>query len=57
MMIETILALLLTMMILCAFALGVLSWRLNKDWSEKVDKMNSLCQQMIDMQKEKSDAE
>lgn len=57
MMIETILALLLTMMILCAFGLGVLSWRLNKDWSAHVDKMNSLCQQMIDMQKEKSDAE
>lgn len=57
MMIETILALLLTMMLLCAFALGVLSWRLNKDWSEKVDTMTCLCQKMIDMQKEKSDAE
>lgn len=52
MMIETILALLLTMMILCAFALGVLSWRLNKDWSEKVDTMTMLCRKM---QKEKED--
>lgn len=52
MMIETIMALLLTMMLLCAFALGVLSWRLNKDWSEKVDKLTMLCQQM---QKEQED--
>lgn len=57
MMIETMLALLLTMMLLCAFGLGVLSWRLNKVWSAHVDKMTCLCQQMIDKQKEKSDAE
>jgi hypothetical protein len=54
MMIETILALILTMMILCAFGLGVLAWRLNKDWSEQVDKLTMLCRQM---QKEKADAE
>lgn len=52
MMIETIMALLLTMMILCAFALGVLSWRLNKNWSAHVDKLTILCQQM---QKEQED--